>query len=514
MRKTVKIACLLLVALMLSLSLAGCAAHLPKYGYTNDDPISEDVNDFTNADDMVIDGNKDERYGTESVFRLYHKNNPESKVYVDSYLYFGKSGIHCFVSVTDNILSYHHLRAVYYNSSVELFFNSERNTDGSDKIAIDNRTCQYRIDCGGKYTKLCGVGGLNTYVSSYFDGQFAVKLRGNINSSDAEGFDVEVFIPWYELGFTADEQGNYNVDKLMYNVAYNHKTDPTGNENDTTRGRTMKTLSFQATPYTWVPLAKGDNGVAVNITSKDGALFGELLVQEGSLKGIYYPSYGFDLTNDTEIKSNIFLNTVSGTGYSFVKNGGDTEYYFECFMTGLENNDSSTSPKAGITQFFDGNRITLYVKAFHDGQPCENRLGVVQRNSKNDAWNWTDNTVWCPVTNKENLNSEDKFVTDGVKLAVYRKNDVMCFFVNDRLYFATDEARALGAEPLVTAQLALHDVYTEYDGERFFSDSYVGVYSYGAKVDYSDCVYKYGEEAFSELEDLVGMGTYFAHAER
>lgn len=502
MNKSVKILSLLLSVTMVCALLVGCAPALPKYDYTNAEPIPGDIKDFTNADGMTIDGEMDKQYGTQSVWRLYHKNNPDSRVYVDSYLYFGDSGIHAFVRVTDNILSFHHLRAVYLNSSVELFFNAESNTDGSNKTSIDNKTCQYRIDCGGKYTKLCGVGGKSTYVSSYFDGQFAVKLRGELNSDTAEGFDVEVFIPWYELGFTADEQGNYNVDKLMYNVAYNHKTDPTGNEKDVTRGRSIKTLSFQATPYTWIPLARNsEDGTAYSLTSADGNLFGKLTVTDGSLKGIYYPSYGVDLSGDTVDGSNVSVTTNSPSGYVFVRNGGDTQYYFECMLSGLSG--ESGSPKAGITQYFDGNRITLYVKMLHNGKPCDNKLGIVQRTTSGGSWNWTDGTDWGPVTNTGFENANDRFVSEGVTLAVYRNNDVMCFFVNGILYFATQEAIDLGMNPYVGKEVRFHDIYTEFDGERFFSNSYVGVMSYDGRVNFNNCSYLYGTAAANKVAELL-----------
>lgn len=195
----------LLLLLVFSTVLTSCTEEKPDeghpdYTYSNRDPIPSDIHDFTNADGMTVDGRRDAQYGTVAAHRLYHKNIAGSDVYLDAYLYFGEEGIHCFVSVHDNILSWNGNRAVYLNSSVELFFNAAAKS-GAQKLSIDNKTCQWRIDCGGKSTKLCGVGGKSTYTSSYFDGQFAVGLRGKLNSQDAEGFDVETFIPWYELGF-------------------------------------------------------------------------------------------------------------------------------------------------------------------------------------------------------------------------------------------------------------------------------------------------------------------------
>ena len=199
------------------LLITGCSTYqFDEYTYSNDAPIKEDIlPDFINCDGMVVDGEKEECYG-DSVTRLYYKNKENHSIYVDNYMYFGETGIHCFVEVHDDLISYVGTRAVYYNSSVELFFNNW------NKNYIDGDTLQYRISAGESFTKLVGLKNKSTYTSSYFDGVFKVKLLGEFFKPGGEGFNVEVFIPWYELGIESVDQ----VDGLMYMVAYNavHET--------------------------------------------------------------------------------------------------------------------------------------------------------------------------------------------------------------------------------------------------------------------------------------------------
>lgn len=498
----------LLLLLVFSTVLTSCTEEKPDeghpdYTYSNRDPIPSDIHDFTNADGMTVDGRRDAQYGTVAAHRLYHKNIEGSDVYLDAYLYFGEEGIHCFVSVHDNILSWNGNRAVYLNSSVELFFNAAAK-GGAQKLSIDNKTCQWRIDCGGKSTKLCGVGGKSTYTSSYFDGQFAVGLRGKLNSQDAEGFDVETFIPWYELGFAPDENGKYNVDTLMFNVAYNHKDDPYGAEDNTTRARTMKTLSFQATPYTWVPLGRNDDGTARDLTSADGDFFGTLVYDVGALRGIYKPSYLFDLSSDNAAGGNrATLSSLSPTAYALVKNSGGTHLYYEAYISGINGNKSS-NPKIGITLLFPTNRVTLYVKMYDNGEATDGHCGVVQRDLTNSSYVWTVGAENGPYTNADFLDDNSHFITEGVRLAIYRNEDILCFFVNDILYFANQAAIDAGFRPLHEEAVVLRDTQSrEIYGTKIVDPSIAGVFSFSAGATFSDYRYLTGAEADARVGALL-----------
>jgi len=449
---------------------------------------------------VTVDGVRDARYGDTAQHRLYYKNNVGSDIYLDSYLYFGEEGIHCFVSVSDNILSWNGNRAVYLNSSVELFFNATTKS-GAQKTYIDNETCQYRIDCGGKFTKLCGIGGRSAYASSYFDGQFAVKLRGELNSQNAEGFDVETFIPWYELGFAPDADGKYQVQDLMFNVAYNHKDDPYGAEDNTSRARSIKTFSYQATPYTWIPLQKNEDGTARNLTSPDGDFFGTLIVQDGLLAGVYEPSYRVDLSQDNEAGGGrITVDSKSPTAYALVKNSSATHLYYEAYISGISGSKSA-SPKIGITLVYPANRITLYVKMYDNGNETDGHCGVAQRTLTNGGYNWTEGTEYGPYTNKGFLDPDNRFISEGVKLAIYREGDILCFFVNDALYFANEAAIRAGFTPLCDEPLVLHDTESrEIYGTRIMDDCIAGVFSFGATATLSDYVFVTGTDAAARVE--------------
>lgn len=463
----------LALCLVMLFSMTGCRES--EFAYSNETPISDNIKDFTYADDLMIDGYKEACYG-EAAYRLYFQNETESPVFLDSYFYFGSEGLHCFVEVHDNILSFNSKRKVYYNSSVELFFNDPA------KGIIDNRTCQYRIDVGGNFSQLCGVKSKQSFTNSYFDGQFAVTVNGEVNSAENEGFDVEVFIPWYELGFDSVEE----VKGIMFYPAYNRVTDTQGRESLTSRTRTTKKLTFQATPHTWVFIEKNTDGTGRNGTP-EGEFFGET--------SGYVPTADFDLSRDIGAKAGEAELTQAGSAsYAFVKDFSGTNYYFECYVAGLDGPDSG-SPKAGLVTVLSGNRFTLYIRK-SDATAC----GVVQRDAANSNWNWTVEEGGT-YTNEGHRNADDDFC-GGVKLALYRKDDLFCFFVNDTLYFSTDDAY----HPLA-GTIYLHDsqsILDETTGEMIYTEeSVVGIYGYSSTAHFSDYYLLRGDDADGKFNSLI-----------
>ena len=75
------------------------------FTYSNEDKISENIYDFKNADNVLLDGIKEDVYSDE-VFRLYHNNDNSLNCYVSSYFYFGEEGVHTFLSVKDDIINF------------------------------------------------------------------------------------------------------------------------------------------------------------------------------------------------------------------------------------------------------------------------------------------------------------------------------------------------------------------------------------------------------------------------
>ncbi len=473
----------------------GCGeAKFDKYGYENVQPIASEVYDFSEADGMKTDGVKDDKYGSEYCYRLY--DGSDDSIYVDSYIYFGEEGLHCFVSAHDKVLSYHHLRAVYQNTSVELFFNSATKADGTDKLSIDRRTLQYRLDCGGKYSKLVGVGGKSTYVTSYFDSAHAVKVNGTLNGTNEEGFDAEVFIPWYEFGFIKDEKGKYNVGDVTYRVAYSAKTDATVNTEEfkSSRSYTTKSLSFQATPYTWVPIGKRADGTGECLTSADGDVFG--MLQVGADK--YYPTYKFDLSHDNATDRKITLDSFSPTSYAFVKNGYDTDYYFECNVSKI-NAGTVSSPYVGIVNIFPSNRTLLYIRT--DKTSGKKYVGVAQRDMKNSAWVLTAGADYAPYE------KETAVEGDVIKLAAYRHGDAIAYFVNDEILCVTAATKeeAPGFSDIPEVSLRGTTASTGSTGRKYYSKCMAGIYSFGPKAEFSDYTYLKGTDAQTKFNELAGI---------
>ena len=470
----------IIVLIFLSLiGLTGCDSYTFKpYGYTNNPAIKADIlPDFINCDNMVVDGEKEDCYG-DSVTRLYYKNKQNHSIYVDSYIYFGETGVHCFVEVHDDIISYVGTRAVYYNSSVELFFNDW------NKNYIDGDTLQYRISAGESFTKLIGLRKKNSYASSYFDGVFKVKLLGEFFQPGAEGFNVEVFIPWYELGYSSVEE----ADGLMYMVAYNSVHDTSGDSAIASRSRTAKMLGFQATPYTWVPVEKQADGSGKNIIT-EGTFFGT--------NDVYDSSYGFDFSNDDGTENRqIQLNKESASAYTFVKNYTGTNYYYEVYIRDV-GGTKSNNPKLGITTFILSNRITLYLKLNE-----VNRCGIVQRNEANSAWNWTVEEGGT-YTNEDFVKTDDNFLS-GVKLATYRKDDLLCFFVNDDLLFATKDSIELENDVVISPlmKIFLHGTETVDD---YNEESILGIYSYSATATFSNYSLLTDKEADNKFYSLFNI---------
>lgn len=475
-----------LIVTCVMLILSSCGETFESFTYENEEPIPRATYDFTDADQMKLDGEKEACYG-QKVYRLYNRNNTSSKVYMDCYIYFGKEGLHCFVDVKDNVLSYNSKRAVYYNSSVELFFNDWK------KTYIDKSTCQYRIAAGGKSTQLCGVKGKSTYVTSYFDGQFAVRLDGELNSNNANGFSVETFIPWYELGYRPDAAGNYDVDGIMFYPAYNKVNDPQGRENYTSRIRTSRTYCFQATPYSWVPVKRTDNDSGENV-SFENDFFGAVGGAESY--------YGFTDSGDGKVA----LRSGSSTSYAFVKDLSSNDCYFE---TTVENvaGDSSKSPKTGLAVFYMGNRVLLYIKT-SDAK----RVGIAQRDAANSEWNWTVEKGGTYINDTSKEPSEANYLKK-VKLAVYRKGDLICFFVNDVLYFVSDGTDPDEDPVCKTAdgvtlspkfgKIYLHDTITE-DGQEA-EETIMGIWSASATATYSAYSACTGAAADAKFAQLLNL---------
>ncbi|MGN1061820.1 MAG: hypothetical protein ACI4RO_01715 [Candidatus Scatosoma sp.] len=455
--------CILTAFIAAAVTGVGCGRNttVPEnYGYTNTEPIASELYSPQLNEGIAVDGVKEQCYG-ESFYRLYYNNDPSSDRFLDCWMYYGDQGLYCYVEVKDNCVYFEESRAVYYNSSVELFFQS------AESLSISNKTCQYRISCAGTYTKLCGVKSKNLFINSYFDGLCAAQVDGTLNTNTCNGFSAECFIPWYELGVT-----NPSETEILFYTAYNRVTN--ANSGNTTRRRTSPVTCFMATPSSWIKTACSDNRSASGKYS-EGNFW-------GTFNGVFRTHFVFDASADDGTENaKLTLTQPSSQGYAYVKDSPVSETETAYFEFTMKNIGGTSSPKIGLMAYFSNNRVTLYAKGPGTTGAGE-RCGVVQRNDANGSWNW-DDAVYTDT-------SGANFIQE-VKMAAYRKGKHLYFFINDVLYFTND-----AEEKAVADTLVLHDV-TEADCCHF------GIYSASATAEIEKYSIQKGAAADEKFASLL-----------
>ena len=474
------------IALLLStLSLFGCASStleggsysFPPFSYVNEEPIPAETYDFSNEDNMPLNGAYKTQYG-ESVYRLYHKNDETSSCYSDLYLYYGVRGVHVYVSVKDNIINYVPQKAVYYNSSVEIFLND------ISKNYIDNQSVQWRVAAGGKATKLCGVRYRSTWTASQFDGSFATHVDGELNTNTAKGYGVETFTPYYELGI--EDTDVANLKGLNVYLAMNRVATTSTDQTLTFRQRTAKTLAFQATPTTWVPVYRNENNSGENGFPKS-EFYGRSNTIDTTL--------GFRFEKKEDGKEHGYLEKTIVANYAMVKEGYDTtHYYYECRVKNIQ---GSSTARFGLFTYLNGNRFTLYLEKGNKA-----RAGLVQRNTNNSAWNWGVGDRQCYINDFSEKDVGLDFLSgEGAKLALYRNEDIYAFFVNDELYYATKDV-TLGENNYAPKKtVILNHALSELEG--LYQDAFIGIYSYSAKAEFTDYGIYSGEDADNQIATFM-----------
>lgn len=438
---------------------SGCAENVApdgNYSYVNPPSIEKDYYIPTLTDGVNIDGEKDEKYGETPVSRLYF-NNVVGERYLDTWLYYGDDGLYSYSYVKDTEVYFEPTRAIYYNSSVELFFQTDTHS------SITRKSLQWRVSCGGTFVKLCGVTSASTYVSSKFDGLCAVKTYGEINSGESEGYSVELFMPWYEL-LEADELESFDKDtaSILFMPAYNRVFN--ANSGNEIRKRTVPICSFQATPYTWVKTTLNENGEATGYVA-EGSVF-------GTYDGVYRTHFPFDASEDDGTENaKLKMTTYKSSGaYAFVKSdyaaSGETEdgnSYMEVTVKNI--GGVSTSGRIGLMTYFNRNRVLIYTKG-PKSSGADVRITIAQRNSPNTAWDWSGANEY--IIDKKGAN----YLTE-VKFAAYRSGDKLYYFVNDELYYTNDTSKeSVGSNDMYFHSISEYDscffvVYASYASATF-----------------------------------------------
>ena len=104
------------------------------------------------------------------------------------------------------------------------------------------------------------------------------------------------------------------------------------------------------------------------------------------------------------------------------------------------------------------------------------------------------------LTNEDFVKENDNF-PKGVLLSTYRKDDLICFFVNNELLFSTKESIVLANGETVTPkkQVILHGTETVDD---YNEESILGIYSYSATAKFSQYSLLQDEEADNKFNTM------------
>lgn len=207
------IALALALTMVFALAACGGTVNFKEYSYT---PKPADQNDWKAQDldeGMQVDGVFDESV-YEGLEEQSFLNSIGNKFTMRVYM--GGKGVYFAIDVEDNAIYYNNDRAVYINTSVELHIAPA----GTKILSRDCVQLRIGIDPKTKYVEQW-VGtrsDTDTYAwtRAYVPSMSAFKINGTINTSDNEGYTVEVFMPYKSIGIT--EQPN----EILVLPAFNH----------------------------------------------------------------------------------------------------------------------------------------------------------------------------------------------------------------------------------------------------------------------------------------------------
>lgn len=156
---------------------------------------------------MTLDGELSEEEWTSAETTGYTAGKPQygKEAEISVKTHFGDRGLYVGLSVEDGKVYATETRDVKLNSGFELWLQSA----AAEKT--DGNSMQLRVDALGGVTKWKYNESSANWKETYFKSRAAVALHGceenedgTIASDDAQGFAVEIFIPWSEFSFDAE----------------------------------------------------------------------------------------------------------------------------------------------------------------------------------------------------------------------------------------------------------------------------------------------------------------------
>jgi len=236
---------LFLFAVMFSITLLSCKSTVDGFkfpDYNIDNSMYDEKIELPKDEGMVIDGILDEeewKIAESNKYTLIHKTYPD--VSVTSMCYLGTEGVFFGVTVNDTHIYYNEERIPTRNSSVEIQVKGFGNLDTraySMIVAPTGNGADVQLKEATRRLNLNSSGAMQ-WMFTPFKWEGAATVKGNINTSTNEGYIVETFIPWSELGVT-------NHKYIRTYVAMNHVE---GTSSDS--GRSWSGDDGNNRPNTW-----------------------------------------------------------------------------------------------------------------------------------------------------------------------------------------------------------------------------------------------------------------------
>ena len=176
-------------------------------GYIEDKYSYVDVNTAVYDDFMNIDGVLDEEEWLDVISagkgKTFTHNSTGISLTINTLM--TDKGLYIGLDSNDNDVYYSEDRAIKYNTGVELFVAGNGTTTLNEENVI-----QIRYNVGGpgdRYT--VNLNSDYPYKTSYFPARIAGSVKnGVMNSSDTDGWQGEIFLPWSSIGVTEDNMKN------------------------------------------------------------------------------------------------------------------------------------------------------------------------------------------------------------------------------------------------------------------------------------------------------------------
>lgn len=183
---------------------------------------------------MTVDGRFDEDawdLSGEFVYSVNSSSYGGVQATVGTTAHMTDMGLYLAVRVRDGEIYASPSRAINLNSSIELWVQT------ADAAAVNPDSVQMRVDALGNISKYCGRES-NDFYAHYFRSVAAVTLLGCetqdgvVATNSATGFDVELFIPWTELGLSEKPESVAVYPQYIHTENITNTARPSSNTED------------------------------------------------------------------------------------------------------------------------------------------------------------------------------------------------------------------------------------------------------------------------------------------